>query len=182
MRVTSPRPQLAAHALLLAAASAACSGAAPAAEPQRSTVAVSRTAASPSPSTPSQLALAAYTAMWGDVQVLSETSDYTNPRLGEHLDGQAYTTISENMSVNKAHGIVGVGAPLLHPRVLAASATAVTLADCMDDTNWLEAYQATGKLVDSVPGGHRYTTASVTDENGTWKVTAIDTRGDGSCT
>ena len=139
-------------------------------------------AASASPSNPTQQALAAYTAMWGDVQALSESSDYTNPRLGNHLDGQAYMTISENMSVNKAHGIIGLGVPILHPRVLTTSAATVTVADCMDDTHWLEYYASTRKPIDNTPGGHRYTTATVTDENGTWKVTNIDTRGDGSCT
>ena len=137
---------------------------------------------SPAPSGPAQLALAAYSAMWADVQALSETSNYTDPRLGAHLDGQAYMTISENMSVNKANGIIGLGAPVLHPHVVTANATTVSLADCMDDTHWLEYYAATRKLVDNVPGGYRYTAATVTDENGTWKVTALDTRQDGSCT
>lgn len=161
---------------------AACSSS-PAPALSRSGAASSPAAAvSASPSLFAQQALAAYTAMWGDVQALSETSDYTNPRLGNHLDGQAYATISENMSVNKAQGIIGLGAPVLHPRVLATSAAAVTIADCMDDTHWLEYYASTRKPVDNMPGGHRYTTATVTDENGTWKVTTIDTRGDGSCT
>ena len=129
-----------------------------------------------------QQALTAYEAMWSDVQALDTSSDYTNPRLGDHLAGQAYMTISENMSVNKANGIIGLGAPKLHPRVLTASSSAVTIADCMDDTHWLEYYASTQKLVDNIPGGHRYTTATVTEENGIWKVTALDTRGDGSCT
>jgi len=172
-------------ALLPAAAlalTAACSSnPAPARSSAASPASVSASP-SPSPSTPAQQALSAYRAMWADVQALSETSDYTNPRLGDHLDGQAYMTISENMSVNKANGIVGVGAPVLHPRVLSVNATTVTLADCMDDRNWLEAYAATHKLVDTVSGGFRYTTATVTEDKGVWKVTAIDTRADGSCT
>lgn len=186
MRITRAHAALTALAGAAVTALAACSSGASTATPRasasRATAPVAAASASASPSTSAQLALAAYTAMWGDVQVLSETSDYTNPRLGDHLAGSAYMTISENMSVNKANGIVGVGAPVLHPRVLSTNATTVTLADCMDDRNWLEAYAATHKLVDTVPGGRRYTTATVTDDNGVWKVTAIDTRGDGSCT
>jgi hypothetical protein len=185
MRITRAHATLTVLAGAAVTALAACSSSAATATPRasasRATTPVAASA-SASPSPPAQLALAAYTAMWGDVQVLSESSDYTNPRLGDHLAGSAYMTISENMSVNKANGIVGVGAPVLHPRVLSANATTVTLADCMDDRNWLEAYAATHKLVDTVPGGRRYTTATVTQDNGVWKVTAIDTRGDGSCT
>lgn len=186
MRITRAHATLTVLAGAAVTALAACSNGAATATPRasasRATAPVAAASASASPSAAAQLALAAYTAMWGDVQVLSETSDYTNPRLGDHLAGSAYMTISENMSVNKADGIVGVGAPVLHPRVLSVNATTVTLADCMDDRNWLEAYAATHKLVDTVPGGRRYTTATVTDDNGVWKVTAIDTRGDGSCT
>ncbi|MBS2966539.1 hypothetical protein KGA66_26100 [Actinocrinis puniceicyclus] len=137
--------------------------------------------ASPSPSTPAQQALAAYEAMWVDVQALDQTSDYQNPRLTAHLDGKALLTISENMAVNKAHGIVALGAPLLHPSVISAGTTVVTLRDCLDDTHWLEYYAATHKPVDDVPGGHRYIAATVTDENNTWKVTALDTKGEGTC-
>lgn len=183
MRVTT-HPRLAGPVVTMAAvvALAACSGSSPAPTASHSGSAGSPAAPSPSPSTAGQQALAAYTAMWSDVQALSETSNYTDPRLGDHLAGQAYMTISENMSVNKANGIIGLGAPVLHPHVLSASSNAVTIADCMDDTHWLEYYASTHKLVDNVPGGHRYTTTTVTEENGIWKVTALDTRGDGSCT
>jgi len=189
MRVTHPRlttPALAlAAAAALSALTAACSSggtAMPQVTASSARPSPAAASVSPTPSTPAQQALAAYTAMWADVQTLSATSNYTDPRLGAHLDSQAYMTVSENMSVNKANGIIGLGAPVLHAHVVTSTATTVTLADCMDDTHWLEYYAATHKLVDNVPGGHRYTTATVTDENGTWKVTALDTRQDGSCT
>jgi hypothetical protein len=179
------RARFSASALPLAAAAAlaaSCTGHPTATSRTGEAASPAAATANPSLSAPAEQALAAYTAMWADVQVLSETSNYTDPRLSNHLDGQAYATISENMSVNKAHGIIGLGAPVLHAHVLTVNATTVTLADCMDDTHWLEYYSATRKPVDNTPGAHRYTTATVTDENGTWKVTAIDTRGDGSCT
>ncbi len=183
MRVTI-HPRLTAPAVMLAATAvlAACSSASPAPTASHTGSAGSPAGASPSPSTSGQQALAAYTAMWSDVQALSETSNYTDPRLGDHLAGQAYMTISENMSVDKANGIIALGAPVLHPRVLAAGTTAVTLADCLDDTHWLEYYASTHKLTNNVPGGHRYVAATVTDENGIWKVTNLEVRGEGTCT
>ncbi|MGH3627952.1 MAG: hypothetical protein ACRDRL_11005 [Sciscionella sp.] len=169
--------RLAALATLVIAAAAACSH-------DRSTPAPRSTITTGNAAPPSfaAQALAAYEAMWTAVQLASVTSNYTDPRLGDHLAGQAYTTISENMAVNKANGIIGLGQPVLHPRVISSNASTVTLADCMDDTHWLQYHAATHTLVDNLPGGHRYSTATVTNQNGTWKVTVIDTRADGSCT
>lgn len=187
MRITRAHAALTALAGAAVTALAACSSsgagaATPRASASRATAPVAAASASASPSTPAQRALVAYTAMWGDVQALSETSNYTDPRLGDHLDGSAYMTISENMSVDKAHGVIALGAPVLHPRVLAADATTVSLADCLDDTHWLEYYASTRRLTNNVPGGHRYVAATVTDENSTWKVTTLDVRGEGTCT
>lgn len=134
-----------------------------------------------SPAAPGQLALAAYTAMWGDVQAVGVTSNYQDPRLAEHMQGQPLATFRENLAEEQSKGIVGRGAPVLHPRVLRAGATSVDLADCLDDRAWLEVYASTGKPVDAVPGGLRYVTATITDEGGTWKVTALDVRGEGTC-
>jgi hypothetical protein len=153
-------------------------------------------AATPSASTPAGQALAAYRAMWADVQLVNQTltipapsgsaaspgtPSYQSPILQQHLDGAALLTIEENLDANEAHGIIGLGMPVLHPTVESASATTVQLRDCMDDTHWLEYYAASHTLVNNIPGGHRYTTATVTDENGTWKVTQLDTRDDGTC-
>jgi hypothetical protein len=137
--------------------------------------------AAANPSAPAQLALAAYTAMWGDVQAVGVTSNYQDPRLAEHMQGQPLSTFRENLAEEQSKGIVGRGAPVLHPRVLRVGATSVDLADCLDDRAWLEVYATTGKPADAVPGGLRYVTATVTDEGGTWKVTALDVRGEGTC-
>ena len=152
--------------------------------------------ASASPTTAAQQAIAVYKAMWADVQVASQTlsipatgsaapspttPSYQNPILQQHLDGQALLTIEENLDTDESQGIIGLGAPVLHPTATDSSATTVQVRDCMDDTHWLEYYAATHTLVNDIPGGHRYTTATVTDENGTWKVTQLDTRDDGSC-
>lgn len=169
--------------LALTAALTACSTSTPApvSEPTRTHTAAPPTA-SVSASTPAQLALAAYTAMWSDVQVAGVTSSYQGPRLAEHLDGQALLTISENMAVDKANGIIGLGQPELSgATVVTATAITVTLHGCMSDEHWLKYFAATHKLVDTVPGGRRYVTATLTNENGTWKVTTLDVRGEGTC-
>lgn len=126
-------------------------------------------------------ALAAYTAMWTDVSKAINTDDYQASYLSDHLSGQALLTITDNMSADKKQGIVAHGAPVLHPVVTSAAAPTVAISDCMDDRAWLQVYAATGKLVDNVPGGFRATTATVTNQNGIWKVTQINTEADGTC-
>ena len=189
MRITRAHAALTALVGAAVTTLAACSSSASTATSRasapasRATAPVAAASASASPSTPAQLALAAYTAMWGDVQAVGETSDYQDPRLAAHLAGQALLTTSENMAVDKADGIIGLGQPeLSETTVLTATATSVTLHGCMSDEHWLKYYAATHKLVDNVPGGRRYVAATVTDENGTWKVTTLDVRGEGTCT
>jgi len=186
MHTTSTRTRLAtaSAAAALAAMVTGCSGSTGGSTTGAATTSTIRAAAasaSATASSPSQLALAAYTAMWADVQAVGLTSNYQDPRLAAHLDGTALLTISENMAADKAHGIVNLGTPVLHPSVISTAASAVTVRDCLDDSHWLQYYAADNKLVDNVPGGHRYVAATVTDENGTWKVTTLDTRGEGTC-
>jgi hypothetical protein len=155
------------------------------------------TTVSPGPSSPAGQAIAAYTAMWADVQVASQTltiaaatggtsaspgtPSYQNPILQQHLDGQALLTIEENLDTDEAQGIIALGAPVLHPTVASATPTAVQLTDCLDGTHWLQYYAVTRELVNNTPGGFSYTTATVTDETGGWKVTQLDVRADGTC-
>lgn len=174
----------AAVALAAALATAACSATtpAPAPEPTRASATASPAATNQGSSTPARQALAAYTAMWSDVQAAGETSDYQDPRLAAHLSGQALLTTAENMAVDKADGVIGLGRPeLSDTAVVTATATTVTLHGCMSDEHWLKYHAATHTLLDTVPGGRRYVAATVTDENGTWKVTTLDVRGEGTC-
>ena len=175
-------------AVAATAAITACSGASSA--PQAASpsallspaTATATAAASATATGLAERALAAYTAMWGDVQAAGETSNYQDPRLAAHLDGQALLTTSQNMAVDKANGIIGLGQPeLSDTTVLTSTATVVTLRGCMSDEHWLKYFAATHKLVDTVPGGRRYVAATVTDENGTWKVTTLDVRGEATC-
>lgn len=168
----------------VAAVASACSSETPGTDANSST----RTSASApastnaSTSTPSAEALAAYRAMWAEVASAGTTADYQAPSLSEHLSGDALKTITENLAADKNQGIVGRGVPVVHPVVTAASTTSVALSDCLDDRAWLQVYASTGKPVDDVPGGLRSTTATVTDINGTWKVTQLNTGDEGSCT
>lgn len=157
------------------------------------------TTASPQLSTSAEHAIAVYKAMWADVQLASETltipasasasgttsspgmPSYQNPILQQHLDGQALLTIQENLDTNEVQGIVALGVPVLHPTVASATPTTVQLTDCLDGTHWLQYFAATRQLVNNTPGGFSYTTATVTDEAGGWKVTQLDVRADGTC-
>jgi len=132
-------------------------------------------------SSPAAGALAAYVAMWREVAEASSTDDYQAAYLSDHLSGQALLTITDNLAVDKSQGIVGRGSPVLRPVATSASATAVAVSDCLDDRGWLQYYASTGKPVDEFPGGFRATTATVTDKNGIWTVTQINTGADGSC-
>jgi hypothetical protein len=178
------RPLVAVASLIgsVAVLAAACSSTA------TSTAAASGTAthasaASASPSTPNPAAeaLAAYQAMWVDVAKAITTDDYQAPYLSDHLSGQGLQTITNNMTADKKQGIVGRGAPVLHPVVTSTTTMTVAISDCLDDRGWLQYNASTGKLLDTVPGGFRATTATVTDQNGIWKVAQINTGADGTC-
>jgi hypothetical protein len=184
MPTTRTSTPVTAAALLtcLAALASACSSAG---EPTTAATTAIPAAGTPAPSastsSPAAEALAAYAAMWKDVAEADNTADYQAAYLGDHLAGQALLTITDNMAVEKSEGIVVHGAPVLHPVVTYASVSTVAISDCMADQAWLEYRAATGKLLDDIPGGFRATTATVTDQNGIWKVTQINTGADGTC-
>jgi hypothetical protein len=167
--------------LVVTLAAACGSSAGPSTGATSSTATRAVPSASPSISSPATEALAAYAAMWKDVAEADNTADYQASYLGSHLAGQALLTITNNMAVEKSEGIVVHGAPVLHPVVTSASASTIAISDCLSDQAWLEYRASTGKLLDDVPGGFRATTATVTDQNGIWKVTQINTGAEGTC-
>jgi hypothetical protein len=81
-------------------------------------------------------------------------------------------------------GIVTKGQPMLDPRVTSLTPsvdpTHATVADCFDDTHWVE-YTVTGGLAKNAPGGRRATTADLVMKNGVWKVTQITIGKTGTC-
>lgn len=119
--------------------------------------------------------------MWKDVAEAGTTDDYQAAYLGDYLSGPALLTITDNLSADKNQGIVGRGAPALHPVVTSATASTVAISDCLDDRTWIEVQASSGKPVNDIPGGFRATTATVTDQSGTWKVTQINTGAEGTC-
>jgi len=177
------RPIAAAFLAGVAAVASACSTATPSTgtSSAASTPAAANTSPSATSSTPSAEALAAYRAMWSDVAEASNTADYQAAYLPNHLAGQALLTVTDNMAVEKGRGIVAHGAPVLHPVVTTATATSVTVSDCTDGRAWLQVYASTDKPIDDIPGGFRATTATVSKEDGTWKVTEINSGADGTC-
>jgi len=167
----------------VAAIVSACGSAGSNSAPASSATARPATAgAFPSPSaSAAAAALAAYAAMWKHVAEAGTTDDYQASYLSNYLSGQALLTITDNLSADKNQGIVGRGAPALHPVVTSATASTVEITDCLSDQAWLEVRASTGALVNDVPGGFRSTTATVTDENGIWKVTQLNTGAEGTC-
>jgi hypothetical protein len=130
-------------------------------------------------------AIAAYDAMWQDMAAASLTADYQSPRLAEHAAGNALSVLNRGVYVNQQRGIVVKGEPMTNPTVTglepADAPTTATISDCFDATNWLNYVAATGELEDDVPGGRHQTTATVTDMDGSWKVTELQVGAVDTC-
>ena len=155
--------------------------------PRSSTTSGTRVTTTTAPSTASVVsgeALAAYRGMWADMVVAARTADYQDPILAQHASGAALSVLVQGLYSYKQQGLVGMGTPVTHPTITsltpAADPTQANVSDCFDDTHWL-AYKATGGLANNVPGGHRQVSAVVTDLDGIWKVTQLDTGAEGSC-
>ena len=138
-------------------------------------------AASASPADgPTAEAVAAYRAMWQDMTAASTTADVQSPRLADHADGGALTLLRFGLTRLQREKVVAKGAPKVDPWVVSADAHSVKLQDCLDDTHWLQ-YTESGALKNDRPGGHNKTDATVTYENGAWKVTDLYLYGSGTC-
>jgi hypothetical protein len=142
------------------------------------------TTTSPAPTGPTTDALAAYRGMWADMVSASQTADYQSPLLPDHASGNALALLVHGLYLNGLHGIVTKGTPILHPQVTslspAGTPTKATIADCFDDTHWLE-YKTSGGLVNNIPGGRRATEAIVQESAGVWKVSALVVHVAGTC-
>ena len=169
---------------VVAALAAACSSSTGSSTAAASTTASRVPTASASASTPGPAAeaLAAYAAMWKDIAEASKTADYQASYLPDHMSGAALQTVTGNIKLESKAGEIALGTPVLHPVVVSVASNSVALSDCLDDRAWLNYTDSTPpKPVDNVPGGFRSTTATVTDESGTWKVTEINSGADGTC-
>jgi hypothetical protein len=157
----------------------ACGSVSPVAKP-----AVPTTSTSPPPTGPTAVALTAYRDMWADMVKASQTSNDQSPLLPEHASEDALSLLVHGLYLNGLQGIVTKGQPVLHPQVTSLSPatdpTQATIADCFDDTHWLE-YRTSGGLLNKVPGGHHATMAVVQDDGGVWKVSALVVQAAGTC-
>ncbi|MFE3206454.1 hypothetical protein [Embleya sp. NPDC059237] len=127
------------------------------------------------------VALTTYRSLWAAATKAALTSDYENPELREyaHDDALAYF-VGSNLN-NKEKGLVAKGEPVIAPRVVAEAGDKVTVADCVDGSNWLKYRLSDGKLADDVPGGHHRAEATVTRTTVGWRVTHLTIEEVGSC-
>ena len=96
-------------------------------------------------------ALAAYRG-FRQAQVAAEAvANAHNADLAKYAGDKALAQERANLLQLARAGIVVRGAPRLDPRVTSASATEVTITDCVDTTDWQPVYKATGKSA-AAPG------------------------------
>lgn len=122
--------------------------------------------------------------MWQAYASASNTGDVQSAELAKHAAGSALTTLVNGLTSNKSKGLTSKGEPQLAPIQTgfspAEAPTSVTVADCLDDSNWL-LYKSNGELEDNTPGGRHKVVATVNKVNGEWKVTAFAESGVGTC-
>jgi hypothetical protein len=168
--------------LLLAVTLTACGSGSTSAS--SSTVQASSTTTTVGPVDPAAAVVSAYRAMWADLVTAARTSDYQSPLLSQHASGNALTIFVQGLARDQLAGIVTKGQPVLDPRVTSLTPsvdpTHATVADCFDDTHWVE-YKVTGGLAKNAPGGRRATTADLVMKVGVWKVTQITIGQTGTC-
>jgi hypothetical protein len=126
-------------------------------------------------------AVKAYNAMWSDMVVAARTADYQSPRLSDHASGDALSQLARGLYANKQHGVIAKGQPATRPTVTSATPTSAEIADCFDDSRWLNYEASTGALQNGVPGGKHATTATVTLTDGAWRVTQLAVGAVGTC-
>jgi len=123
--------------------------------------------------------------MWRDYVSAAATSDWQSPALGRHASGAALSVLVRGLDEARQRGIVTRGTPAFAPHVTQylrppARPAQAMISDCLDDTRWLD-YTASGHLADTVPGGHRFVQALVTQSGRTWKVTQLVIGQEGTC-
>jgi hypothetical protein len=128
--------------------------------------------------------IADYRTMWADLVTAAETSDFQSPLLAQHATGAALTLLVQGLARDQLHDIVTRGVTVHHPVVTSLSPTTdpthATVADCFDDTHWIE-YTTDGKRAKNAPGGRRATTADLVKTDNTWKVSQLTIAATGTC-
>jgi hypothetical protein len=125
-----------------------------------------------------------YRTMWANLVSAARTSNYQSKLLPQHATGDALSLLVQGLAKDRELGIVTKGQPVLQPSVSsltpAANPTKASIADCFDNTHWVE-YKTNGTLQKNAPGGRRATTAELVPMGGTWKVTELSVRAKGTC-
>jgi hypothetical protein len=184
-------------AVVATALTAACSGRSPEGgrSPAVTTAVVAPTTHSttasplttaPAPSTNVRsVAVEVYLAMWADMVEAGQTADFQSPKLADHAASQALLLLSGSLRSAHEKNLVIKGQPALTPRAIgvtpASSPVAVSIVDCVDDTQWLN-YTQDGRLQNTTPGGKHRTTATVGLLNRRWMVTRLQIGEVGTCT
>jgi hypothetical protein len=124
--------------------------------------------------------------MWEDYAVAAETSNWQDPRLGQHATGIALTNITRGLYTDKTNGVVSKGRPKLDPSVLSmeppTAPIKVIVTDCGDSTDWIQYRADTGEPADDSPGGRREINAIVEKQaDSAWRVTDFGIHEVGSC-
>lgn len=149
----------------------------------------STSSTSPQAAAAVQQALIAYRAAfadWAAVTSVASKADYQNPRLDDHMTGQALSQASSTIYVDtNVDQAVSKGAPVLHPTVgeliPANSPTQIVVNDCVDTSSWLM-WTSDGKhLYNNTPGGRRKTQSLVAYADGAWKVSQMYMQSVGTC-
>jgi hypothetical protein len=129
-------------------------------------------------------ALAAYRGMWNAFVDAAKVPDPDAPALRRYAADDALRRIVSSLVADRDQGKVIKGAPITNPSVAnlkpSDQPTEAMIADCVDDTNWLE-YKKSGELWNNKPGGKHHTTATVKSTNGVWKVSAFTLEVTGTC-
>lgn len=130
-------------------------------------------------------AIAAYEGMIHAWVEAAKVSDPDAPALRQFASGQALRRMVVLLYLARDAGKVGLGQPVSQPVVNVVSPidapTEVTLADCLDDSNWLQYKASTGELWDDIPGGRHDVTAVVKRSDSGWKVDSWVPRPVGTC-
>ncbi|PKV94758.1 hypothetical protein ATK30_5643 [Amycolatopsis echigonensis] len=133
-----------------------------------------------------QGAVAAYLGMWEDMAAAAKTSNWQDPRLGQHATATALTNITRGLYADKANGLVTKGQPKNSPKVSSVEPptdpTKVIVADCGDDSNWQHYRADNGQPANDGPSGRRQINAVVERQgDGAWRVTDFGIHEVGSC-
>ncbi len=118
--------------------------------------------------------------MWKDLAVASAYADPEWPHLADHADDQALRLLRHGLEKAQAEDVVTKGAPEVDPSVMASDGNTVRLGDCVDESRWLRFTKAGAPKNDRTTSRSR-ADATVTREEGSWKVTTLSVNESNTC-